>query len=196
MWAEANIWLSTGATVKTHRVTHCCTNRVRKSEKCDNKMKSVRYLLLLQGWGLNTSDKCRLHRQLKISTQPLGSVLDFLELLLLLLLAAELTCRDETCRSSPAVSSHPVLLSEPHGSKFRTIKREFCIHSPRTMDHAGVHNGDYPVLPVLHVGPYHPGLHWQVSGARHSPPFSQCLLQTTAIQADKENNVKNIYIKK
>lgn len=38
------------------------------------------------------------------------------------------------------------------------------------------------VLPVLHVGPYHPGLHWQMSGVRHSPPFSQCLLQTTTIQ--------------
>lgn len=38
------------------------------------------------------------------------------------------------------------------------------------------------VLPVLHVGPYHPRLHWQVSGVRHSPPFSQCLLQTTTIQ--------------
>lgn len=38
------------------------------------------------------------------------------------------------------------------------------------------------VLPVLQVGPYHPGLHWQMSGVRHSPPFSQCLLQTTAIQ--------------
>lgn len=59
------------------------------------------------------------------------------------------------------------------------------------MECAGVHSGDYPMLPVLHVGPYHPGLHWQLSGARHSPPFSQCLLQTTAIQVEKENNSNN-----
>lgn len=43
------------------------------------------------------------------------------------------------------------------------------------------------VLPVLQVGPYQPGLHWQVSGVRHSPPFSQCLLQTTAIQEGGKN---------
>lgn len=45
-------------------------------------------------------------------------------------------------------------------------------HSPRNMEVAGV-------LPVLQVGPCHPGLHRQTSGVRHSPPFSQCLLQTT-----------------
>lgn len=53
------------------------------------------------------------------------------------------------------------------------------------MELAGVHSGVCPLLPVLHVGPYHPDLHWQMSGVRHSPPFSQCLLQITTIHPSK-----------
>lgn len=88
-----------------------------------------------------------------------------------MLLAAELRRRDPGESGGSAAESSCLLLPpEPCSSKSQTMG-----FSPRNMEVEGV-------LPVLQVGPYQPGLHWQMSGVRHSPPFSQCLLQTTTIQ--------------
>lgn len=118
MWAEANTWLSTGTTIETYRVTHRCTNRVRKSENHDNKMKSIKYLLLLQGLRLNASDEFRLCYSLKISTQK--SEIGILELLLGI--RTSMQRQERGCGGTPALSSHPVLLSEPHGYKFQIMR--------------------------------------------------------------------------
>lgn len=169
-WTEANIWLSTGTTIATHRVTHRCRNRVRKSGKHDKPHEvyktsasvartGIKHLRQLQGSTIHLKSTQNLGINIRPSRDVVGS-------------RTNMQIQGNAGALWQSAATHRWHLSHlVPNFKLQEVHR--C--SPRNRKVARV-------LPVLHVGPYHPGLHWQMSGVRHSPPFSQCLLQTTTIQ--------------
>lgn len=104
-WTEANIWLSTGTTIATHRVTHRCRNRVRKSGKHDKPHEVYKTSASVARTGIKHL------RQLRGSTIHLKSLPRILRLILdhlEMLLAAELSCRNKGMRGLYSSQQPPI----------------------------------------------------------------------------------------